>query len=123
MRSGGYVRASVKYLEKNKWKHLELKDCIGKSIAYIMSKDERTMVAALLDDKDKPVFFLTNTEEQYSKYKERGLAMRVDDLILLLGSETIPSHPVTEACLKVFPNGTFEAIQDERKERDKKQWW
>ena len=117
------MKASCKYLEGNKWHHLELKECVGQSIAYIMSKDDRQMVAALLDDDDKPIFFLTNTDEQYSKYNERGLTMRVSDLILLLGSETIPSHPVVTACLKVFPDGKFEAIKDERKEGDKSKWW
>ena len=117
------MKASLKYLEGTKWKHFNMKECIGKSIAYIMSKESRVCIAALLDDQDKPQFFLTNDKEQYSKYKERGHTMMVDDLILLLGSEVIPNHLVAEAALIAFPDGKFEVLSDERKEGDNKQWW
>lgn len=115
------LKASVKVLNGLKWEQLPATECIGNSIAYIMSKSERTMVGALLDDKNVPVFFLTNDSEQFDKYKEKAYTMMVDDLILLLGSETIPNIPLVTACLKVFPDSTFEVIEDIR--TDDKKWW
>ena len=117
------MKASLKYLEGTKWKHLNMKECIGSSIAYIMSKEDRVCVAALLNDKDEPQFFLTNNKEQYDKYIQKTFTLMVDDLILLLGSEVIPSHPVAHAAIQTFPDGKFEVLLDERKEGDTKKWW
>jgi len=117
------MKASVKYLDNLKWKQLDAKECIGKSIAYLMSKSDKVMIGAILDDNDKPVFFLTNNKEQYEKYKDKAYTMMVDDLILLLGSETMPIIPLTTACLNVFPDGKFETIVDERLPDDKTKWW
>lgn len=117
------LKASVKYLEGTKWKQLDAKECIGKSIAHIMSTSDKVMIGAILDEENKPVFFLTNNKEQFDKYKDKAYTMMVDDLILLLGSETIPSIPLVTACLNVFPNGTFESITDERLPDDKTKWW
>ena len=110
------VKTSVKYMEETKWKHLDLKECIGKSIAKLMSKDARVMVAALLDDDNKPQFFLTNNKEQYEIYTKKAFTLMVDDLLLLLGSETIPDVPLARAILESFPNATFEVKEDMRRE-------
>lgn len=110
------MKVSCKYQEGTKWKHLDLKECIGKSIAEVMSKETRVCIAALLDDQSKPQFFLTNSKEQYEIYSKKAFTLMVDDLLLLLGSETIPDVPLSRAIAHTFPDATFEVKVDMRPE-------
>jgi hypothetical protein len=116
------VKAQVKYLDGLKWKLLNIADLKGTSIINHMKESDKVMVGALLD-KNKPVLFVSNNQEQVETYKPKGISLHVDDVLLLLGSEVIP--PVV---FKVFPDATFEKMvvpnkTAEGKIKDPKVWW
>jgi hypothetical protein len=115
------VKASVKYLDGVKWKMINAKEFVGNSIAHYIKNSDKVCVGALLDDSDTPCFFVTNNTEQYDKYKDKAFTIMAEDLLILLGEECLPSTPLVNVALKVFPDLTFKEIEPVKK--DDKKWW
>ena len=109
------MKASVKYLEGTKWFPLPIADLKGHSITSFIKGTDKIVVGALLDE-GKPVFFVSNNTEQVNMYKEKGLSLHIDDLLLLMGVDGVP-----DIALKVFPDATFESIEEVPGERIA--WW
>ena len=108
------MKIRLRELNGKVWTDVNIKDLKGTSILRFIASSDVPTVGAVYDD-DKPVLFITNSEEQRLKYKEKGASFMAIDLQELVAAEMMPSALV-EACEKVFGGGTFIELQVKEKE-------
>lgn len=111
------MKAALKVLDGKKWKHVDIASLKGQSIVSFIHYTEEMCMACLYDDEDKPILFISDSESELAKYKERALCLHIDD-IRLLCQEIIPLPEIT---VKVSPDATF--IATEKEVEDPKKWW
>lgn len=83
------MKIQLKRLENGKWTPVNVKEIAGKSIVKYMLESLAPMIAAVLED-DKPVLFISNSEEWVEKCKARGVSMSAATLMELCGTEIFP---------------------------------
>lgn len=98
------MKVVLKKLVDTKWQMVDINDLVGTSICQHIMRAKDTHIAALYEG-EEPVAFLSNDPEYVEKYKERGLSLSCVDLMLLVGSNVMPSLIAKEL------GGTLQSIE------------
>lgn len=102
------MRIVIKELTGTTWNPLPIEKVLGTSVAAYMAESKKPIVAALFEEeKEKPAVFITNKEEYYSQYKEKGICFRAEE-ILSLFAENNPALPVIA---EVFPGSHVSEVR------------
>ena len=107
------MKISVKYFTGSKWALVPAEDIKGMSIAQYARESKQPVVAAMFDNDEKPLVFISNNDKDVSQYKSRGVSLHVNDLIDLLGTEVVPN-----VLIETFPGSDFMEVQQIEAQHD-----
>lgn len=103
------MRVEMKYRDGVKWKLLPLEDLRGKSRIQFMLNTDKQIIAALIEENNKPVLFVGNDETELVKYKDKAQCLTVQDMMLLFQSEMVPL-----LIANIWPEATLGAVELEQ---------
>ena len=88
------LRIQIKQLNGTQWFPVSLKDLKGKSTLSFIAGHDFPVIAAIFND-DKPAMFISNSESDVQKYKEKAPSFYASDLQELIESEIFGGATVT----------------------------
>lgn len=96
------MKIIIKQRHGTKWLPIPMEQLVGKSILNFMLESKEDLIAAVHDDTEKPVAFVSNSDKYVDMYKSKGLSLSAQVLKDLMGTEV--ALPVV---LQVFPGSTL----------------
>lgn len=103
------MKIVVKQRHGTKWLPIDMTLLVGKSILSFMLESKEDLVAALHGDDEKPVAFVSNSDQYVDLYRSKGLSLHVQTLKDLMGTEVAPPLIV-----QLFPGSTLCEIRAEQ---------
>lgn len=106
------MKIQVKKLVGTKWRAVNINDLVGESILNFILKSEDAIIAALYQEDDKPVAFVSNEMKHLERYKDTGqLLMSAEDLKELVGTDV--ALPLVA---RLFPGSALIGVEHDNTE-------
>ena len=100
------MKVQIRELVGTKWQPMPIEQVVGQSICNYLVNASNPIVAALFNDQNETIAYVSNRVEWVENYKKKGFSINASDLQELLGTDIIPPIIAT-----TFPNSTFVEVK------------
>lgn len=103
------MKIVVKQRHGTKWLPIDMTQLVGTSILNFMLASKEDLIAALHQDDEAPVAFVSNSDKYVDMYRSKGLSLHVQVLKDLMGTEVAPP-----LLIQLFPGSFLAGVTAEK---------